>query len=49
MNDKKIAEYNKLMMARLEEKDDNSTLRLERELDRYKRESENYQQEAKDW
>jgi len=25
------------MMARLEEKDDNTTLRLERDLDRYKR------------
>lgn len=35
------------MMARLEEKDDNTTLRLERDLDRYKRESENYQKEAR--
>ena len=31
------------MMARLDEKDDNTTLRLERELDRYKKEAENYQ------
>jgi hypothetical protein len=43
LNEKKLSEYSKLMMARLEEKDDSNVPRLERENERLRRDVENIQ------
>jgi tellurite resistance protein len=40
LNDKKIAEYNKMMMSRLDERDDFTISKIERDTERLKRDLE---------